>query len=727
MIGMRERRSRLILFLALFLISFETKRGALAQMISEVAPAAGPAGTSVTITGSDFGRTQEGSTVTFNGTPAAVTRWMDGQVIATVPENASTGPVVVTVNGESSNDDHLLRVIVPTSPATLSSLSPSAAPRNADATGTVVTITGSGFGEVQGSSTVTFNGIPAAVVHWSNAEIRAKIPEEATTGPVVVTVHEEPSNPIRFTVYPSILSLSPSAGPVGTPITIEGAHFGPTQDGGAVTFNGRPASVLRWIDRRVIALVPDGATSGPVAVTVHGAVSNTHPLFTVRSDSRPTISSLFPTSGPSGTSVLILGTGFGRSQGGVVTFNGTPASVLSWTETQLLATVPDAATTGPVRVTVHQALSNSDPIFTSTAASSFSLASIILAPAHPTLTVGQTVTLTPTGLFKNGFTQTLNRATVAAGISHSCAVLSEGTVVCWGENAFGQLGNGSAAFSLVPVRVVGIDSATSIAAGGAHSCALLSEGRVTCWGDNAAGQLGNGNTAPSAIPVEVTGITDAVAITAGRTHTCAVSADGAIRCWGVDTSGPLGSGHLVDSSTPVAVRDIIQSAPAVGETFACELLLEGGIHCWGENTFGQLGNGTTTRSATPVRVEGIRDAQAFAAGSYHACAVLSNGRVACWGAGTSGQLGNGKNAGSATPVIINGINSAAAVVWTSSDPAVATVDPNGRVTAHRPGLATVSATSRGVSGSTTLLVESPSAAALRPEGHSEITATRSGH
>lgn len=216
----------------------------------------------------------------------------------------------------------------------------------AGSSGTWVTITGSGFGKRQGSSTVTFNGTPAAGTSWIDSEVIVAVPEGATSGPVAVTAHDEPSNPLPFTVFPQVSSLSPAAGTAGSAFTIHGSHFGATGGAGSVQFNGLPAPIIRWSESQIVAAVPDGAASGPVVVTVHEAVSNRNQVFTVTSES------------------------------------------------------------------------------------TFSLTSIALTPEHPTRTVGQTVSLTPVGIFKNGFAQPLSLATVTAGIAHTCAVFSEGTVSC---------------------------------------------------------------------------------------------------------------------------------------------------------------------------------------------------------------------------------------------------------------------------------------------------------
>ncbi|MBI3802582.1 MAG: IPT/TIG domain-containing protein [Nitrospirae bacterium] len=678
-----------------------------AQLISSLSPPSGPSGTSVTLTGSGFGKIQGSSRVLFDGTPAAVIGWIDSEVVVTVPEGATSGPVVVTVAGEASNDNYPFRVVAPTSSPRLFSLSALASPPHSDATGFLVTMKGSGFGPTQTSSRVTFNGVPAGVIRWSDSEIGVAVPEGATTGPVIVTVNEAPSNGLPFIVFPYIAALTPSSGPAASLFTLEGAHFGAVRGENRVTFNDLPVPIVRWTDTQVTAAVPSDALTGPIVVTVNGVRSNANNRFAVRSPLHPMISSLFPRAGPSEMSVLIVGSGFGRLQeSGTVTFNETPAAVLGWSDTEIIATVPPGATTGPVAVIRNGSASRLNPIFTATSESPFSLASITLAPEQPTLRAGQTASFAATGFFKNGASQRLSLATLAAGVGHTCAVLSEGTVRCWGENSFGQLGNGSTAPSSVPTRVRGIGSATAVAAGTAHTCVLLSEGRVACWGDNSAGQLGNGTNTGSALPVEVTGIRDAATITAGRHHACAVLSDGATMCWGSDADPP-GSGGNYDSTTPVRVGGRAGSAATeiAGESHTCALFSEGAVSCWGDNTFGQLGNGSSAGSPTPVRVGDIGRATAIAAGSYHTCLVLSDGTVDCWGDGHSGQLGNGKNAGSGAPSAVADITTAAVLLWTSSDPSVATIDTFGRVTAHRPGLTTLAATSRGVSGTTTLLVE----------------------
>ena len=148
-----------------------------------------------------------------------------------------------------------------------------------------------------------------------------------------------------------------------------------------------------------------------------------------------------------------------------------------------------------------------------------------------------------------------NAISIAAGYSHTCAVLSDGTVKCWGWNGYGQLGDGTGSYqSNVPVLVTGISNAISIAAGNGHTCAVLSDGTVKCWGWNGSGQLGDGTSNSSNVPVLVTGISNAISIAAGNGHTCAVLSDGTVKCWGWNFYGQLGDGTGNPSYVPVLVQ-----------------------------------------------------------------------------------------------------------------------------------------------------------------------------
>ena len=227
--------------------------------------------------------------------------------------------------------------------------------------GTNVKIKGSNFGTSPG--TVTFNGTYAPVnpnSNWDSAKIQVKVPEGATTGPVVVTVGTQSSAGVTFTVtsapsVPIISKLKPESAPVGTEIKIKGSNFG--EEEGTVTFNGLSALEIRgWNDKKVRAVVPAGATDGPVVVTTAGGQQSNGVTFDV-TDGVPIISKLEPDSGPVLTQVKIKGSNFG-DQEGTVTFNGVMASPSRWNHQIIRTQVPQGATTGPVVVTVGNRSSN---------------------------------------------------------------------------------------------------------------------------------------------------------------------------------------------------------------------------------------------------------------------------------------------------------------------------------------------------------------------------------
>ena len=307
--------------------------------ISLLSPSTGAVGTSVTIAGTHFGATQDSSTVTFNGLSASITAWSDTLIACTVPEDATTGPVVVTTSlGSSAGRTFTVKQPI------ISSLSPTIG-----TVGTPVSISGSYFGATRGSSTVTFNGVEASINTWSNTLITCTVPVGATTGPVIVTTSGGSFIGETFTVKPpAITSLSPTIGTVGTSVSISGSYFGATRGTSTVTFNGAEASITTWSDTRITCTVPVGATTGPVKVTTGAGNTNTK-LFTVKP---PSIGALSPASGAIGAPVTISGTYFGPVQGSSkVTFNDVEASITTWSNTRITCTVPVGATTGPVKVT----------------------------------------------------------------------------------------------------------------------------------------------------------------------------------------------------------------------------------------------------------------------------------------------------------------------------------------------------------------------------------------
>jgi alpha-tubulin suppressor-like RCC1 family protein len=186
----------------------------------------------------------------------------------------------------------------------------------------------------------------------------------------------------------------------------------------------------------------------------------------------------------------------------------------------------------------------------------------------------------------------------ANGSVHTCAVLADGGIACWGDNGRGQLGDGTNTSKSQPVRVaVNRTAFTLVVTGGAHTCALTTQGGVMCWGANETGQLGLNSAVDSNVPVDVPGLSSGiVSIGAGSLHTCAVTSAGAVLCWGANDYGQLGDGTDMDRQAPTAAQGI--GAPVasitVGGFHTCATTNSGSAKCWGFNRYGQLGRGTAT-------------------------------------------------------------------------------------------------------------------------------------
>lgn len=263
---------------------------------------------------------------------------------------------------------------------------------------------------------------------------------------------------------------------------------------------------------------------------------------------------------------------------------------------------------------------------------------------------------------------------ITTGESQSCALTNAGAVKCWGLNDDGRLGATTtqicpyyvpqerlAPCSDIPVAVTGLASgATGISAGGLHTCAVTGAGAAKCWGNNDFGQLGDGSTAGSSTPVAVSGLASGVAaVSAGYLHSCAVTTAGAAKCWGFGRWGQLGDGMMAESSSiPVDVSGLGSGVAAInaGGIFTCARTSAGAVKCWGINYVGQLGNGTTETSGTPVGVSGLGSGvAAMSTGSreHHTCVVTNAGLAKCWGGNAWGELGDGTGTDRLTPVAVS--------------------------------------------------------------------------
>jgi alpha-tubulin suppressor-like RCC1 family protein len=229
--------------------------------------------------------------------------------------------------------------------------------------------------------------------------------------------------------------------------------------------------------------------------------------------------------------------------------------------------------------------------------------------------------------------------------------------------------------STSPVSAAALSDITGLTAGQNHACARLANGQARCWGDNLYGQLGDGTNDDrgSAVPVKgpagTARLRGVARIVAGPQDTCAVLTSGQVRCWGANYGGQLGDGTKVDRSRPVTVLNASGTRPlkqvraiAPGDSHTCALLTSGKVRCWGANDDGQLGDGTNDEHLRPVLVKDptgsgpLRDVVALDSGLAHTCARLSSGQARCWGADNNGELGDGEpKDDSVLPVVVRSV------------------------------------------------------------------------
>lgn len=280
----------------------------------------------------------------------------------------------------------------------------------------------------------------------------------------------------------------------------------------------------------------------------------------------------------------------------------------------------------------------------------------------------------------------LTLVAVSAGGRHSCGIaFMTFAVYCWGSNDSGQLGNGTLTGSSVPVTALSELLWNELSAGDNHTCAVATMGDIPlitpstilttyCWGDNSFGQLGNGTLSNSvtAVAVQLASGVSEQTISAGTSFSCRVGNNRGY-CWGNNDAGELGDGTMTSSATPVPILGFFFGARiSAGARHACgvvETFPNGNVssagYCWGDDTYGQLGNGTTASSAIPAAIAGgLNFSPALAsvsAGGHHSCGVASPSISAstdtaayCWGDNTFGQLGNSWTTSSSVPVNVVG-------------------------------------------------------------------------
>lgn len=269
---------------------------------------------------------------------------------------------------------------------------------------------------------------------------------------------------------------------------------------------------------------------------------------------------------------------------------------------------------------------------------------------------------------------------LAVGARHRCALLDDGTVRCWGDNAAGELGDGTSEGREAPVAVVGVDGATQIAAGEHHTCARQAKGTVMCWGRDDKGQLGgssappppNTSVHPMAFKLAIQPSVVAsmlfpqgfTALALGGDTICALRRDGKVDCWGAPAidAAPSTPGKKTTPKPKLVAGLKGVMAVALGGDHTCALLQDGSATCWGDNESGQLGDGSPAKKHAPAKVKGLAGATSLALGRDHTCALLGDGTVQCWGSNAAGQLGDGSTKDRRVPGPVPGLAGVAAIV-----------------------------------------------------------------
>ena len=295
----------------------------------------------------------------------------------------------------------------------------------------------------------------------------------------------------------------------------------------------------------------------------------------------------------------------------------------------------------------------------------------------------------------------------------NCFVDNYGKVYTWGKNDYGQLGNGTTTNSSMPICISDTENSVlkgknikNISTNRYTVCAIDDNGKVYTWGENVYGQLGNGTTTNSSMPICISDTENSVLkgkniknISTNRYTVCAIDDNGKVYTWGENVYGQLGNGTTTNSSMPICISDTENSVLkgknikniSANEDTVCAIDDNGKVYTWGRNNYGQLGNGTTTNSSMPICISDTENSvlkgkniKNISANGYTVCAIDDNGKVYTWGENDYGQLGNGKTTNSSMPICIsdvqnNALNNATITKIITRSIDIYAIDDNGKL------------------------------------------------
>lgn len=238
-------------------------------------------------------------------------------------------------------------------------------------------------------------------------------------------------------------------------------------------------------------------------------------------------------------------------------------------------------------------------------------------------------------------------ASVETGADHTCAIRTDRTLWCWGYNSFGQVGIGNRTDQLTPAQVGTSAGWASVATSGFHTCALRTDGTLWCWGDNYYGQSGVGADAGATVttPAQV-GTATWASVGGGIRHTCAIRTDRTLWCWGANYYGQVGIGNEINQPTPVRVGTDTWASVSPGWYYhTCAIRIDGTLWCWGS-----IPGLTTSDRTVPTQVGSVTAWASVEAGGFQTCAIRTDGTLWCWGGNSFGQLGTGDSTDQSAPV-----------------------------------------------------------------------------
>jgi alpha-tubulin suppressor-like RCC1 family protein len=249
---------------------------------------------------------------------------------------------------------------------------------------------------------------------------------------------------------------------------------------------------------------------------------------------------------------------------------------------------------------------------------------------------------------------------ISSGLTHTCGIdttQSAGTLKCWGNNYYGQLGDGSQTARLIPSAIDVGTVYTQVSVGSDHTCAITWSNILKCWGRNNFGQLGVGTSVDSALPVTVDAGTSYVAVSTGGNTSCAIASGGQLKCWGYNGYGSIGDNTTANRTIPIAVNvgTLYKQVSTSGNT-TCGITSADVLKCWGNNQYAQLGDGTTVQKMIPTVIDsGVLYKKIVSShiSSFYTCGLTTANKIKCWGDNQFGQLGDGTTTTRSLPVAIN--------------------------------------------------------------------------